>query len=206
MQLSENGHASDEFLEQYALGLLTGPLLAQVEEHLLICSRCQEQLTETDGYIAAMRGAAVRLDREDESRKKYWTAFSGALTFRRLGWGMALAALALGGLALRLGMNPARSSQPFAVALQTSRGAEFQHAPARRPLELSLDITALPSFAAYRVETVDAMGRVEAESSVAASGERVRTSIAKGLPPGNYFVRVYSPSRELLREYGMRIE
>ncbi len=206
MQLSENGHASDEFLEQYALGLLTGPLLAQVEEHLLICSRCQEQLTETDGYVAAMRAAAARLDREDESRKKSWTLISGALTFRRLGWGMALAALALGGLALRLSMNPAHSSQPFAVALQTSRGSELQHAPARRPLALSLDITALPPFPAYQVETVDAVGRVEAQSSARASQGRVRTSIAKGLPSGNYFIRLYSPSRELLREFGLRIE
>ena len=206
MQLGENGHASDEFLEQYALGLLTGPLLAQVEEHLLLCSRCQEHLTETDRYVAAMRGAARRLDQDDESRKRSWTAISGALTFRRLGWGMALAALALAGLALRLGLNPAHSSQPFAVALQTSRGSEPQHAPARRPLDLSLDITALPLFTAYQVETVDAMGRVEAQSSVGASGGRVRTSIAKGLPSGNYFIRLYSPSRELLREYGMRIE
>jgi hypothetical protein len=206
MQLVEHGHASEEFLEQYALGLLTGSPLAQLEEHLLICSRCQEQLKETDDYVAAMRGAAVRLHHEDESRKRSWTVISGALTFRRLGWGMAVAALALAGLALRFGPKPAQSSQPFALALQTSRGSELLHAPARRPLDLSLDVTALPPFSAYQVETVDAMGRVETQSSAEASGGRVRTSVAKGLLSGNYFIRLYSPSRELLREFSLRIE
>jgi hypothetical protein len=206
MQLGENGHASDEILEQYALGLLNEPLLAQVEEHLLLCSLCQQQLTETDGYLAAMRGAAARLDQDDESRKKSWTVISGAFTFRRLGWGMALVAVALAGLALRLWLKPAQSSQPFALALQTSRGSELQHAPARTPLELGLDITALPPFPAYQVETVDAAGRLITQSSARASEGQVRTSIAKGLPSGNYFIRLYSPSRELLREFGLRIE
>jgi hypothetical protein len=50
------------------------------------------------------------------------------------------------------------------------------------------------------------MGRVQAQSRAAASEGRIKTSLTKGLRPGNYFIRLYTPSRELLREYGLVID
>lgn len=206
MQQEPNDHISEESLESYAMGSLSRPLLAGLEEHLLICHACQDRLREIDGYVAAMRGAAARLDREDESRKTLWTRVSGALTVRRLAWALALVALALVGLAVRLSLRPQALSPPFALVLATSRGSELQHAPAQRPLDLSLDITALPAFPTYQLETVDASGSVQVRSSVKASDGRVKTFVAKGLGPGTYFIRLYSPTRELLREYGLQID
>ena len=52
MQRDTNGHASDERLEQYALGSLEEPLLGEIEEHLLLCSQCQEHLKAIDAYRA----------------------------------------------------------------------------------------------------------------------------------------------------------
>jgi hypothetical protein len=205
MQLEPNEHISEESLESYALGSLNEPLVAGLEEHLLLCSACQEKLKEIDGYVAAMRGAAARLDREDESRKTFWTWVSGALTVRRLSWALALMALTLVGLAVRLSLR-APALSPFALVLETSRGSELQHAPAQRPLDLSLDITALPALPSYQLETVDARGTIQAQSSAKASEGRVKASIAKGLRSGSYFVRLYSPSRELLREYGLQVD
>jgi hypothetical protein len=205
MQLDINGHASDECLEQYAQGSLEEPLLGELEEHLLLCSQCQEHLKEIDHYRAAMRSAAARLEREEEARKGFWTQVSTALTFRRLGWVMALGAMVLIGLSLRVWMSPPQS-QPLALFLETSRGSEMHHAPSRRPLELTLDTTALAAYPTYQVETVDAVGRVQAQFEAQASAGKVKASLAKGLRPGNYFIRLYSPSHELLREYGLVVD
>jgi len=212
MQLDINGHASDECLEQYALGALQEPLLGEIEEHLLLCSQCQEHLEEIDTFRAAMRNAAARLEDEEESRKRFWTRVSSALTLPRLGWVMALVAVALIALSLRVWMNPPESAQPLAVFLDTTRGSEVRHAPARRRLDLSLDITALPSYPTYQVETVDAMGQVQTQLQTQAqftahtSEGKIKASLANGLRPGNYFIRLYSPSHELLREYGLVVD
>jgi anti-sigma-K factor RskA len=94
-----------------------------------------------------MRSAAKQLDQEDESRKTYWARVSRVLTFRRFGWAMAVAALVLGAVALRV--TNKRTVEPFALVLETSRGSGMQHAPSDRRLELSLDTQGLPSFSGY---------------------------------------------------------
>jgi len=206
MQRDINGHASDECLEQYALGSLEEPLLGEIEEHLLLCSHCQEHLNEIDAYRAAMRSAAARLEGEEESRKLFWARVSAAMTLRRLGWIFALGAVAVMGLSLRVWMSHAESSRPLAVFLETTRGSEVRHAPARRPLELNLDRTGLALYPSYQVETVDAMGRVQALGAARASEGKVRASLVQGLRPGTYFIRLYSPAHELLREYGLVVD
>jgi anti-sigma factor RsiW len=49
----------DDLLEKYALGRLDEPGAAPIEEHLLICERCQDRLKELDDFVTALR-AAVR--------------------------------------------------------------------------------------------------------------------------------------------------
>ena len=153
MQLRKGDHASDEALEQYATHSLPEAALAEIEEHLLVCSQCQQQLEEIDAYVSAMRDAAKALGQQDESRKRFWTRVSHTLTFRKLGWAMAVAALVLGAVALRISTK--RPVAPFALVLETSRGSGMQHAPAGRRLELSLNTQGLPSFSGYELEIVD---------------------------------------------------
>ena len=205
MQLDRESHASDETLESYAMGSLDGPALAKVEEHLLVCPHCQEQLKDADAYITAMRSAAAGLELEDESRKEWWTRVSGALTLRRIGWAMAIAALLILGVALRLSWRSAPSTQALALVLETNRGSELQRAPAGRPLTLSLDATGLPVLPAYAVEAVDAKGALQAQFHAVTGQSGIKIQLAEGLRRGNYFVRIYSPSRELLREYGLQV-
>lgn len=206
MQLDRERHASEETLESYAMGSLGGPALAEVEEHLLVCPHCQEQLKEIDGYVAAMRNAAAGLERKDESRKEFWTRVSRALTIRRIGWAMAIAALLILGISIRLSLRSSPPAQPLALVLETNRGSELQRAPAGRPLTLSLDVTGLPVWPAYDVEAVDAKGAVQAQFHTAAAPSGIEIRLAEGLRRGNYFVRIYSPSRELLREYGVQVD
>jgi hypothetical protein len=205
MQLDQNTHAVDEVLESYAMGTLAEPSLAELEEHLLICDHCRERLADTDAYVTAMRSAAGGLSQRDESRKVFWGRASGWLSFRRLGWAMAIVSLVLAGAALRLLLSPSQFQQPVAILLETSRGSELQRAPAGRPLDVSLDMRGLPAFPKYEMEMVDAGGRVLDTSAVGMQG-KVTTRISKRLRPGTYFIRLYSPSRELLREYGLQVE
>jgi len=206
MQLRMGDHPSDEVLEQYAAHSLPEPALAEIEEHLLLCSKCQQRVEEIDAYVSAMRGAAKRLDQEDESRKNYWARVSGALTFRRFGWAMAVAALVLGAAVLRMATKRDRTLEPFALVLEASRGSGAQHAPSGKRLELSLNTEGLPSFSSYPLEVVDDSGRLHYESHVTPEQSMARASLPAGLRRGTYFVRLYSPSRELLREYGLQID
>jgi hypothetical protein len=208
MQLRRGEHISNEALEQYAMGSVPEPALAEIEEHLLVCSQCQQQLKEIDEYVGAMRRAAQELQQEDESWKRFWMRVSRALTFRRLGWAMAVTALVLGAVALRIAITKTGPAEPFALMLETSRGSEMQHAPARRRLAITLDVKGLPVFSSYGLELVDERGggRLQLEPQVAADQSIIRTSVPKGLRRGVYFIRLYSPLKELLREYGLQID
>ena len=188
------------------MGSLGGPVLAEVEEHLLVCPHCQEQLKEFDSYVAAMRNAAAGLDLKDESRKEVWTRVSGALTLRRIGWAMAIAALLILGIALRLSWRSAPSAQPLALVLVTNRGSELQRVPEERALTFTLDVTGLPVLPAYDVEAVDAKGAMQAQFHAVTAQSGIEIRLSEGLRRGNYFVRIYAPSRELLREYGVQVD
>ena len=64
-----------------------------------------------------------------------------------------------------------------------------------------LDLTDLLPLPQYRLEIVDAAGRAVFGSSAAPENNKLRATVAKGLPAGTYYVRVYG--QELLREYGL---
>ena len=48
---------SKETLEKYALARLSESESEKLEEHLLVCSACQEKISETDEYVAVMKAA-----------------------------------------------------------------------------------------------------------------------------------------------------
>ena len=54
-------HIAEDSLEQYAMGALPEPEAGPLEEHLLICTACQDRLQATDDFVAAMRTAAKAL-------------------------------------------------------------------------------------------------------------------------------------------------
>lgn len=54
-------HPDEETLESYAMGKVRGAALARTEEHLLVCADCQDRLADLDGFLAAMREAAIGL-------------------------------------------------------------------------------------------------------------------------------------------------
>lgn len=54
-------HICDHRLDLYALGRLTDPEAAEIEEHLLLCETCRSHLSRIDRFIAALRYASAAL-------------------------------------------------------------------------------------------------------------------------------------------------
>jgi hypothetical protein len=70
---------------------------------------------------------------------------------------------------------------------------------------MALDSTDLTALASYTVQIVDAAGHPVLETSAVQANHQVRASVPRGLPAGMYYVRLYAPGQELLREYGLHV-
>ena len=188
-------HVDDEAIERYSVGETPEGEVARLEEHLLICESCRRRLAETDVYGSSMQRASAELRRAPlEHQRHPW--FLPRLV-------PTLAAVAVAVLVTVVGLRLVKPGAPmpaFAVNLEATRGAGIEaKAPPGRPLVLRLDVTGLPVWPSYRLEMVDRIGnRVWQGATPGASVPPAR--------PGVYFVRVYSPSGELLREYGLEVE
>jgi len=55
----EDDHPFRDELEAYALGRTAAQDLERVETHLLICERCQGEVSQTDEHFRAMKRAAA---------------------------------------------------------------------------------------------------------------------------------------------------
>jgi hypothetical protein len=194
MQRGPDSHASDEQLEGYADCSLTESEVAGVEEHLLVCAECRHKLSDIDSYVNAMKGASGRVRRDERA---------AARPFFRPVWTLVpvLAAAAVI-LAVRL---PSRVPPPYPVELAAVRGADEIEArvPAGRPLLLTLDLTGLAAPAACALDIVDSQGSSVWHGQVAPRHGKLTVASPYRFGPGRYYVRLYSPARELLREYGL---
>jgi hypothetical protein len=200
MQFADNTHAADDTIERYSMGRLSGPALSDFEEHLLVCEQCRARLSREDDFTSGIRAAAGEAAALKERSPRKWTLPKPVLV-------LSLAALAL---LIVVGTGwPRRSASPAAVVLlQATRGADDLRvtAPAGKPIVLVLDSTDLQPFPNYQVEVVDAAGRSAFHSAAAPDNNKLRASLAQGLSGGAYFVRVYSPTQELLREYALAVQ
>ena len=195
-----NYHVDDEELERYSMGAMPEAAIAPFEEHLLVCEPCQLRLAQTDAYVGAMRQASARLRTEPLKRGLPWLRFPRLIPALA---GMAVAIVAAG---LWIGRPDMGEAHPFAVDLEATRGAAIEaRAPAGRWLLLRLDLANLPASSSYRLEMVDRFGSRIYQATVAAQGSRAGFMVP-GTQPGIYFVRLYRPPGELLREYGFEVE
>ena len=64
------------------------------------------------------------------------------------------------------------------------------------------DLTGLAEGSAFRLEIVDQAGHTVRQGELTRARDGIQVP---GLGAGLYFVRVYLPAGELLREYGLRI-
>jgi hypothetical protein len=201
VQFADNRHATDEVLERYSMDSLAEPGLTGFEEHLLVCESCQDRLACEDSIRQRVRDGAAVLQ---QPRAAVWWRLP------RLAWASGLVAAGLVIFAGSALQSLRRSTAaPAVILLQTTRGTEnptLAAAPAGKPLTLVLDLTDLQQFSEYTLEIVDAGGHPAFQSSGAAQSNKLQITLAKSLAAGAYFVRVYAPTRELLREYALTVQ
>jgi hypothetical protein len=192
MDLGTEHHFEDEELEAYSLGNMSGQRLARFEEHLLVCGPCQLKVEQADAYVFAMRTAAASVQASPARAPSSWSFWRPALVFAAV---LALVVV----FAVRRVPNGVEA--PVAVGLQALRGPSVSvTAPAGKALLLAPDLTGLRGATAFRLEIVRANG--ETVWTGQAAGPRFRPQ-APALRSGDYYVRIYTLSGELLREFGL---
>ena len=200
MQFADKRHATDEVLERYAMGRLAEPALAEFEEHLLVCESCQDRLAREDTIRQGVRDGAAALKQPRAVVQWRWP---------KLAWASGLVTVGLlvcAGSTWQFLRRP--TAPPAVILLKTTRGAEnssLAAAPAGTPLILVLDLTDLQQFSEYTLEIVDGGGRPAFQSTGSPQNNRLQATLTRGLAAGAYFVRVYTPARELLREYALTV-
>jgi hypothetical protein len=190
MRVENHFHGTDDQLEQYALGRLPDFDVPLLEQHLTICAACRERLDRTEDFAIGIREA---LSAKPAPRPDWF----GWLRRPVVSMGLAFAALVL---MVGIFSNGGTKFAPSAsLQLTAMRGEMLSTVPAR---EFDLTLSDGPREGGpFRVEVVNAVGaRVW---SGLESGQEFK--LQHRLGPGDYFVRLYAASGEMLREYGFRI-
>lgn len=211
-------HASEDVLEDYAFGRLSGDHLDAVDDHLLVCDACRGELARTEDYIRLVRIATLRPRRQGRLAVviDLWNTVRNSLrasvTAQTGAWagGAAVLALAcvLGSVSLTNRFSPMAASAP----LQSYRGGRsgnssaINQAPAARPLDFTIRAEDVPAAPEYRIEVVTESGRQVWAGAAQMSGAEVRARLEQGLAAGLYWVRLYDQRSQLLSEFGLRVK
>jgi hypothetical protein len=204
MQFDIGPHLDETELEQYSMGTLPEAREDAFEQHLLACDSCQDRLLETENFVNGVRSASPKL------REERWTFWANQLRWPRPAWvaALALSAAALATTWVLISAAPDRTEMAV-VVLQSSRGIEglaAAKAPAGKPLSLTMDVTELPILPSYRLEIVGSMGKPVWQTTAHAQDNKITQPLAKRLPAGQYYVRLYTSGGELLREFSLGIK
>jgi hypothetical protein len=192
-----HSHVDAEDLERYSMGASPLRRTPFIEEHLLTCDVCRDRLREIDSYLLAMRTSSEQLRRDEKAaRRREWRIPAWFPVMATVAFGIVLV------VATPLFVGP--PGPLVAVSLTALRsGGAGNSAPSDRELMLHPDLTGLPEDSSYRLEIVDQTGHTVRQGQLTRPQNRIQV---RGLGAGLYFVRVYLPAGELLREYGLRIQ
>lgn len=202
-----HSHPTETMWEEYSFGRSDDQEAAALEEHLLLCEACQNSLEELTEHIRLMKAATARLEPPPHRRlARGWGLVkqASAQPLGRLFWITGLAAVCL---PLWFSVGSVPSKAPSLVNLASFRGedASITHAPARRPLDLSINSSDVPA-PEYRMTVVTSSGKQVWAGSPKVSGSMLSVRIPQGLESGAYWVRLYSRESVILSEYGLRLE
>jgi len=194
-------HGTDEQLEAYALGQLATsdqPGLELLEEHLMICTTCRDCLDGVEAFTSGMKDAFGPNSAPAVSKQN--------TLFAWLPWPRVSIALALLALAAIISIY-SRGQTQFATAanlqLSATRGEMPVTAPARE-LDLTL-LNAPAEVQTFHAVIVNATGRTVWNGPASQAADNLQVKAQHRFGPGDYFLRLYGASSEVLREYGFRI-
>lgn len=206
MHMNIGPHVADDVLENYLLHRLPEAEMAPLEEHLLVCRRCQAQAQETEEFILATQAALQAGERKPARRALHAT--SGGFPHSWVGVPVVTMIVAAVAAAIFIPLHRSGNNLPPAyVSLKAMRGPETMpaHVRAGAELILFLDTTGLPVGGEYGVRVVDSRGAEVWTGVPQLLVNRVRAEVGGRLRPGRYWVRL-TRSGELLREYGLQID
>lgn len=202
-------HIREEALELYAMGRLGDPQAAELEEHILFCTDCQEALERVDDFILAFRVAAKQLQAERREPVSAWMRFWKWVNLGRdhLRIGMLAPAAATLAVAVAVIVAPVSIREPGIemVRLESARGeAGIAKVKAGNRLHMNLDVRGLPTLASYRVELADENGGLVWTAFVKPSAQGLSVTTGKAVSEGQYWLRIHGSDGTLLREFGVR--
>ena len=202
-----NEHVDAEILERYAMGRLDEPALGALEEHLLLCADCQEQLDEATEFVSVMREATEKLASAAPSESPWRRWLRVGMDYFPIPIPAMAGAMAV--LVAVLIWQPWQAAAPGewrTVQLETVRGGT----PAGSgmgiegfSLDLQLDIAGLDAGGA-NAQIVSANGRILVEMPVTLVDGKAELRYAAGLEAGQYWVRL-KRSGETVREYSLEV-
>jgi hypothetical protein len=199
--VSPDFHGTDDQLEAYALGQLATsdqPGLEALEEHLMICSTCRDRLDGVEAFTSGVRDAfgpnsAIATSKQTE-------------LFAWLPWPrvtIALAFLALATVILIFSRDQTQFAPVANLQLSATRGEMPVTAPAR---ELDLTLLNVPMEAhSFRALIVNATGRTVWSGQARQATDSLQVKALHRFESGDYFLRLYGASGDVVREYGFRI-
>ena len=186
------------------MGKLSDQESELLEEHLLVCVRCQNQLEEADEFLPVAKTALATLDSPPPSHKL--RLVPGRTEFSKIPpvlWAAGLAALIL------IALAPLFPGPAAGVTLSTTRSAASfpQLRAGQRPL-LRIDVTQTPQLGGCQLEIVDPAGQPLWHAAVEARDRQIVTGVPKRLARGRYWIRLYDTGSPwtLLREYGLDVQ
>jgi hypothetical protein len=194
-------HGTEDQLEAYALGHLAASdrhLLESLEEHLMICSACRNRLDEIEAFTSAMRHTFGANSASAISRPRDLFAW---LPWPKVSIGLAL--LALIAIVVLFSRDQTRFIPVANLQLSAARGEMAVAAPASQ-----LDITLIGAPAegqSFRSRIVNATGGTVWNGQASGVAGRLNVKAQQRFVPGDYFLRLYGASGEVVREYGFRI-
>jgi anti-sigma factor RsiW len=195
-------HIEGNLLDQYALGTLPAGSIAELEEHLLVCSICQSRLVEADELLLLFREAAALEDAHATSR------WRNAFVFRNSFLSGTAAVLSALLILLITGDSRHTKLPPAILLMESLRGPEAAAVMASAtPSLLIFDVAAQANRADYEIVIVGPVGTEVLKKRAEVRDGRLAV-LVEGLARGPYWVRVYrnQPANELLAEYSLRAE
>jgi hypothetical protein len=196
-------HPSEDVLENYALGHLNEEPTRSMEEHLLVCTKCQNALADVDAFIAGVKEACL----DAAAAAPYHPGRLRFFSQHRLLWAVAVAS-ALLVIAVPISRRHLTTRGDADVALRVSRGAgvaDIARAPSGRVLRLHIDLSELPRLDSYSIEIVNAEGARVWYGLATPSAAGLVVAVTNPPARGSYWVRLYGAPSDLLREYGLKI-
>ncbi len=195
-------HPTEEALERFLLNQSHEEELEVLETHILACDSCITRLETLETQVTAIKTALKDLpedspDRQVSNEGRSWRSW---FTIPRLAWAGAAA-----GLTVCLAL-----STPVQINLSPERSAKTFVVPEWRPLHVHLN-TADLTDGPVSAQLVTGQGAEIWRASSAVKAEQAELNLPRLTKPGNYFLRLYSPSKgsqdgTLLREFAFQVK